>query len=410
MKFPPLNEQMDLIRRGTVEIISEEEMESKINRSLESGRPLNVKQGFDPTAPDIHLGHTVSVHKLRDFQLLGHRVIFLIGDFTGMIGDPAGRAETRKRMSREEILKNAETYKEQVFKILDAQKTVIDFNSRWLGELGVEGVLRLSGLYTVARMLERDDFAKRYAEGRPISILEFLYPLFQGYDSVALEADVELGGTDQKFNLLVGRDLQRHWEQEPQVVVTMPLLVGTDGVNKMSKSMGNYIGVSEPASEIYGKVMSIPDELIYTYYELVTNVPLSGLQQIKSRLEEPGVNPRDVKRELALEVTALCHGEAEAALAREHFEQVVVRKDRPDEVPEHRIEGGGEPVWLAGLLREAGLVKSSSEAVRMIKQGAVTVDDRRIDDTQHSLAPDGEYFIKVGKRRFARVIFVKPAD
>ena len=405
MAFPPLNEQMDLIRRGAVEIISEAELESKISRSIETDKPLNVKQGFDPTAPDIHLGHTVSIHKLRDFQLLGHRVIFLIGDFTGMIGDPSGRTETRKRMGREEILKNAETYKEQVFKILDPDKTVVDFNSRWLGKLGVEGVLRLSALYTVARMLERDDFSNRYTNGQPISILEFLYPLFQGYDSVALEADVELGGTDQKFNLLVGRDLQRHWDQEPQVVVTMPLLVGTDGVNKMGKSLGNYIGVDEPASEIYGKVMSIPDELIYTYYELVTNVTLESLREIKKQLEDPEANPRDIKRELALEIATLCQGEEEAVSAREHFEQVVVRKDRPDEVPEHRLKAGGEPVWLAGLLRELGLVKSSSEAIRLIKQGAVQVDDQRIDDPEYRLTTSGEVFIKVGKRRFARVVF-----
>ncbi|MBN2288384.1 MAG: tyrosine--tRNA ligase [Candidatus Glassbacteria bacterium] len=405
MAFPQLNEQMDLIRRGTVEIISEDELEKKIARSLGTGRPLNVKQGFDPTAPDIHLGHTVSIHKLRDFQALGHRVIFLIGDFTGMIGDPTGRTETRRRMTREEILENAETYKEQAFKILDPQQTVIDFNSRWLGGLGVEGVLRLSGLYTVARMLERDDFAKRYAGGLPISILEFLYPLFQGYDSVALEADVELGGTDQKFNLLVGRDLQRHWDQEPQVVVTMPLLVGTDGVNKMSKSVGNYIGVSEPAEEIYGKVMSIPDGLIYTYYELLTNVPLESLRQIKGRLEARSVNPRDVKRELALEITSLYHGEKKATAARDHFEQVVVRKDRPDEVPKHRLEAGGEPVWLPGLLRQVGLVKSSSEAIRLIAQGAVLLDDIKVEDAEHRLDPSGEHFLKVGKRRFAKVVF-----
>ncbi|MFC1614164.1 tyrosine--tRNA ligase [Gemmatimonadota bacterium] len=405
MAFPPLNEQMDLLRRGTVEIISEEELEKKIVRSIETGKPLNVKQGFDPTAPDIHLGHTVSMHKLRDFQSLGHRVIFLIGDFTGMIGDPTGRTEARKRMTREEILQNAETYKEQAFKILDPEKTVIDFNSRWLGELGVEGVMHLSGLYTVARMLERDDFANRYANGLPISILEFLYPLFQGYDSVALEADVELGGTDQKFNLLVGRDLQRDWKQEPQVVVTMPLLVGTDGVNKMSKSLDNYIGVSEPASEIYGKAMSIPDELIYTYYELLTNSSLDSLRVIKSRLEDPSVNPRDIKRELALKLAALYHGEPEATSAREHFEQVVVRKDRPEDVPEHRLPAGGEPVWLAGLLREAGLVKSSSEAIRMIRQGAVQVDEMKVDNTEHRLEPGGEHFIKVGKRRFVRVVF-----
>ncbi|MEA2062162.1 MAG: tyrosine--tRNA ligase [Gemmatimonadota bacterium] len=405
MAFPPLNEQMDLIRRGVVEIISEKELEKKIIRSLESGEPMNIKQGFDPTAPDLHLGHTVSVQKLRDFQDLGHRVIFLIGDFTGMIGDPTGRNETRKRMTREDVLGNAETYKQQVFKVLDSEKTVVDFNSRWLGELGVEGVLRLSGLYTVARMLERDDFSKRYTGGRPISILEFLYPLFQGYDSVVLKADIELGGTDQKFNLLVGRDLQRHWKQEPQVVVTMPLLVGTDGVNKMSKSMDNYIGINEPANDMYGKLMSIPDELIYCYYELVVAAGPSRLENIKKSLDDSTVNPRDLKRDLALEVTVMYHGDQQARAAREHFEQVVVRKDRPGDVPVHRMPAGTEPVWLAGLLRDIGLVKGSSEARRMIEQGAVLVDGQRIGDTGHSIEPRGEIFLKVGKRRFAKVIF-----
>jgi len=405
MAFPPLNEQMDVIRRGCAEILSEEELEAKIKSSGASGKPLTIKQGFDPTAPDIHLGHTVSIQKLRDFQNLGHRVVFLVGDFTGMIGDPSGRTETRKRMTREEVLRNAETYKEQVFKILDSEKTVVDFNSRWLEDLGVEGVLRLSGLYTVARMLERDDFAKRYAEGKPISILEFLYPLFQGYDSVALEADVELGGTDQKFNLLVGRELQRHWNQEPQVVITVPLLVGTDGTAKMSKSFGNYIGITEPAREIYGKLMSIPDNLIYTYFELVSAVPLDRLQKIKADLESGSENPRDLKHELALEITTLYHGKKAALGARAHFERVFVHRDRPEEIQEHRLQAGEEPLWLPGLLRDIGLVTSSSEANRMIKQGAVFINDQRVESTDYKLDPQGEAFIKVGKRRFAKVIF-----
>ena len=405
MAFPPLNEQMDVIRRGCAEIISEEELEAKIKSSSANGKPLTIKQGFDPTAPDIHLGHTVSIQKLRDFQNLGHRVVFLVGDFTGMIGDPSGRTETRKRMTREEVLRNAETYKEQVFKILDSEKTVVDFNSRWLEDLGVEGVLRLSGLYTVARMLERDDFSKRYAEGKPISILEFLYPLFQGYDSVALEADVELGGTDQKFNLLVGRELQRHWKQDPQVVITVPLLVGTDGTAKMSKSYGNYIGITEPAQEIYGKLMSIPDDLIYTYFELVSAVPLDRLQKIKADLESGKENPRDLKHELALEITTLYHGEKAALGARAHFERVFVNRDRPEEIQEHRLPAGEEPLWLPGLLRDIGLVTSSSEANRMIKQGAVLVNDQKVESTDYMLDPQGEAFIKVGKRRFAKVIF-----
>ena len=405
MDFPQLNEQMDTIRRGTVEIISENELEHKIVRSIKTGKPLTIKQGFDPTAPDIHLGHTVSLQKLRDFQILGHRVVFLIGDFTGMIGDPSGRTETRKRLTREDVLRNAESYKEQVFVILDRESTVVDFNSRWLGELGVEGVLHLCALHTVARMLERDDFAKRYAEGKPISILEFLYPLFQGYDSVALRADAELGGTDQKFNLLVGRELQRCWKQEPQVVVTMPLLVGMDGVNKMSKSVGNYIGITDQPQEMYGKLMSIPDELIYTYFELVSAVPLARLKEIKSRLESGSANPRDIKHELALTITALYHGEEEAVRARDHFERVFVRKDRPEEAPEFHFQAGGEPVWLPGLLRELKMVKSSSEATRLIQQGAVFINDRKVEDTDFKIDPRGEAFLRVGKRRFARVIF-----
>ncbi len=405
MGFPALNEQMDLIRRGLDEIISEQELEKKLVRSLKTGKPLTIKQGFDPTAPDIHLGHTVSIQKLRDFQQLGHRVVFLIGDFTAMIGDPTGRNETRRRMTREQVLANAETYKDQVFKILDPRATVVDFNSRWLGELGVEGVLELCGMHTVARMLERDDFAKRYADGRPISILEFLYPLFQGYDSVALKADVEFGGTDQKFNLLVGRELQRHWKQEPQVVLTVPLLVGTDGTLKMSKSYGNYVGIDESAVDMYGKILSIPDELILTYFELVSRVGLERLAQIRQELEGAAANPRDLKHELALEVTSLYHGHTGAADARAHFERVFVKKDRPQDVPEHLVSSGGEPVWLPGLLRDIGLVTSTSEANRMIKQKAVSVDDVKVESTDFKLQPEGSVFIRVGKRRFAKVIF-----
>ena len=405
MAFPPLNEQMDVIRRGCSEIISEEELERKISRSIDSAKPLTVKQGFDPTAPDIHLGHTVSIQKLRDFQELGHRVVLLIGDFTAMIGDPSGRLETRKRMTRKEVLANAETYKEQVFKILDPERTVVDFNSRWLDKLGVGGVLKLCGLYTVARMLERDDFAKRYSDGRPISILEFLYPLFQGYDSVALGADVEFGGSDQKFNLLVGRELQRHWKQEPQVVITVPLLVGTDGTLKMSKTYGNYVGVHDSPENMYGKLMSIPDELIYTYFELVSRVPLERLVQVKKALDERSANPRDLKHELALEVTTIYHGHELAAEARAHFEKVFIRKDQPDVVPEHIVAAADEPVWLAGLLRDIGLVSSSSEANRMIRQGAVMVNDELVDDTGYKIQAKGSAYIRVGKRRFARVIF-----
>ena len=292
-----------------------------------------------------------------------------------------------------------------MFKILDPNETVVDFNSRWLGELGVEGVLELCGLHTVARMLERDDFAKRYADGRPISILEFLYPLFQGYDSVALQADVEFGGTDQKFNLLVGRELQRHWKQEPQVVCTVPLLVGTDGTMKMSKSYGNYVGINEPADQMYGKILSIPDELIRTYFELVSRVSLERLKQIGGEIESGTGNPRDLKHELALEVTALYHGANAASGARAAFERVFIQKNRPQDVPEHRIGTGGEPVWLPGLLREIGLVTSSSEANRMIKQGAVSIDDEKVDSPDFKIEPSGSVFIQVGKRRFAKVIF-----
>lgn len=365
---------------------------------------MRVKAGFDPTAPDLHLGHTVLIQKLKHFQELGHQVIFLIGDFTGMVGDPSQKSETRRAMSREEILENAGTYEKQIYKILDPEKTIIDFNSRWLGELGSEGMLRLTAQYTVARMLERDDFAKRFAQNRPISIHEFMYPLLQGYDSVALEADVELGGTDQKFNLLVGRDLQRAYGQEPQVILTIPLLEGTDGVKKMSKTEGNYIGIDEPPREIYGKVMSISDELMWRYYELLSDTSVEELQKLRRKAAEGSENPRNIKARLAREMVARFHGEEAAMAAEKEFVRMFQSKGLPDEVPQFRVNWDGEKMWLPHITTSAGMTKSTSEAKRLISQGAVYVNDRKIKDTDASLDGSEEYLIKVGKRRVARII------
>ncbi|RKY66556.1 MAG: tyrosine--tRNA ligase, partial [Candidatus Latescibacterota bacterium] len=366
-----VQEQMEVILRGTAEVISEEELEGKIERSLRTGKPLTVKQGFDPTAPDIHIGHTVSLRKLRQFQDLGHKVVFLIGDFTGMIGDPSGRSEMRKRLSRQEVLQNARTYQEQVFKILDPERTVVAFNSEWCEPMKFEDVLVLASRYTVARMLERDDFSQRYKQGKPITIMEFLYPLIQAYDSVALKADVEVGGTDQKFNLLVGRDVQREYGQEPQVALMMPLLVGTDGKEKMSKSLGNYIGINEPPEEIYGKTMSIPDFLIYPYFELATDVDSSELAEIKRSLEDPEVNPMDLKRKLARRLVAMYHGEEAARRAEEAFDKVFRRREVPDEVPEYVLNQ--DRIWIVRLLTSSGLASSNSEARRLIAQGGVYI-------------------------------------
>ena len=398
-----LNEQMDIIRRGTEEIISEEELARKVERSIRDQRPLIVKQGFDPTAPDIHIGHTVSIRKLKEFQDLGHRVVFLIGDFTGMIGDPTGKTEMRRRLSKEEVLQNAETYKQQIFKILDPEKTVIDFNSRWCAPLTFEDVLELTSRYTVARMLERDDFEGRYREGKPISIMEFLYPLVQGYDSVALKADVELGGTDQKFNLLVGRDLQREYGQEPQVVITMPLLVGTDGTEKMSKSLGNYIGINEPPGEIYGKTMSIPDELIYPYFELAADVSLKELREIKQKLDEGRAHPMDLKRQLARRLVAMYHDAKEAQTAEEAFDAVFKAGKVPEEIPEYSLPPGRETIWIVRLLTASGMAASNSEARRLIQQGAVSIEGRRVNDVEAELSLQGGEVLKVGKRKFVRI-------
>ncbi|EKO3381912.1 tyrosine--tRNA ligase [Vibrio fluvialis] len=382
------------IKRGVEELIPEEELIAK----LKEGRPLRIKLGADPTAPDIHLGHTVILNKLRTFQDLGHDVTFLIGDFTGMVGDPTGKNTTRPPLTREDVLRNAETYKQQVFKILDPAKTKIQFNSEWLSELGAEGMIRLAANQTVARMLERDDFKKRYANGQPIAIHEFMYPLLQGYDSVAMETDVELGGTDQKFNLLMGRELQKSNGQKPQVVLMMPLLVGLDGEKKMSKSANNYIGVSEAPSEMFGKIMSISDDLMWSYYELLSFRPLEELQQFKADVAN-GKNPRDIKILLAKEIIARFHSEADADAAEQEFINRFQKGAMPDEMPEFEFEAG---IAIANLLKDAGLVGSTSDALRMIKQGAVKQDGEKLDDAK--LVPEvGTSVYQVGKRKFVRV-------
>ncbi|MEZ8881986.1 tyrosine--tRNA ligase [Vibrio sp. 10N.222.54.F6] len=382
------------IKRGVEELIPEDELIAK----LKEGRPLRIKLGADPTAPDIHLGHTVIFNKLRAFQELGHEVTFLIGDFTAMVGDPSGKNSTRPPLSREDVLKNAETYKEQVFKILDPAKTQIRFNSEWLSELGAEGMIRLASNQTVARMLERDDFKKRYAGGQPIAIHEFMYPLLQGHDSVALESDVELGGTDQKFNLLMGRELQKAAGQKPQAVLMMPLLVGLDGVKKMSKSAHNYIGISEAPSEMFGKIMSISDDLMWSYYELLSFRPLEEVAELKAGVDA-GKNPRDVKVFLAKEIIARFHSEADAEAAEQEFVNRFAKNQVPDEMPEFEFEAG---LPIANVLKEAGLVNSTSDAMRMIKQGAAKLEGEKIEDSK--FVPEaGTAVYQVGKRKFARI-------
>lgn len=383
------------IKRGVEELIPEAELIAK----LKENRPLRIKLGADPTAPDIHLGHTVILNKLRTFQELGHEVTFLIGDFTGMVGDPTGKNATRPPLTREDVLRNAETYKEQVFKILDPAKTTIAFNSTWLSELGAEGMIRLASNQTVARMLERDDFKKRYGENRPIAIHEFMYPLLQGYDSVAMETDVELGGTDQKFNLLMGRELQKSHGQKPQVVLTMPLLVGLDGVKKMSKSAHNYIGVADAPSDMFGKIMSISDDLMWSYFELLSFRPMDEITQFKADVDA-GKNPRDVKFLLAKEIIARFHSEEAAEAALQEFISRFQKGNLPDDMPEFEFEAG---LPIANLLKEAALVNSTSDAMRMIRQGAVKQDGEKVEDTK--LVPTaGNYVFQVGKRKFARVM------
>ena len=422
----PIEEQLDIIRRGAVEVIDEAELKKKLERSVATKTPLKVKAGFDPTAPDLHLGHTVLLMKLKQFQELGHRVIFIIGDFTASIGDPSGKSETRPPLSREQVEKNAETYKQQVFKILDREKTETVFNNDWIGRMTPADIISLSAKYTVARMLERDDFSKRYRDGRPIFIHEFMYPLLQGYDSVHLKADVEIGGTDQKFNLLVGRDLQRDHGQEPQVVITMPLLEGTDGVQKMSKSYGNYIGINEPPKDMFGKVMSISDTLMIRYLELLSDISAEDLKRLKNDFESAiptkqirdsilealkhdlasgASHPKTVKMCLGKELVARYHSKEAAEEAAGEFDRVFGKKEIPDEVETREVTWDADgTAWLPKALVDAGVIASTSEGLRLIRQGGVSVDGEKVASTDFKLSKGGEKLVKVGKRRFVRLV------
>ena len=400
-----IDEQIALLSRGTVDVISREELAEKLKKSRETGIPLKIKAGFDPTAPDLHLGHTVLIQKLKHFQDMGHDIKFLIGDFTGMIGDPTGKSETRKPLTVEDVKKNAESYKEQIFKILDPDRTEVVFNSSWLEKLTSYDFIKLASHLTVARMLEREDFRNRFENELPISIHEFLYPLVQGYDSVALEADVELGGTDQLFNLLMGRTLQKVWGQKPQVVMTMPLLEGLDGVNKMSKSLGNYIGITEAANDIYGKTLSVSDQLMFRYYELLSDLSVEEIDLLKQGLENGSLHPKKVKQQLARELTARFYDDQAAENAEEHFETVFRKHETPDEVPEFSCKIDDTEIWLPKLLVEAGLVKGTGEARRMVLQNAVSLDGEKVKEVDFQVKASGELLIKVGKRRFCCVKF-----
>lgn len=399
-------EQMNVLKRKTAEIVSEEDLREKLEQAHRASRPLRVKLGLDPSAPDIHLGHAVVLRKLREFQDLGHEVILVVGDFTGRIGDPTGKSEARRQLSQDQVVENARTYQEQAHKILDPAKTRIAFNGEWLSKLVFEDVIKLASKYTVARMLEREEFSERFREERPIYIHEFFYPFMQAYDSVALRADVELGGTDQRFNILFGRMLQREYDQQPQVAMLMPILVGTDGVKKMSKSVGNYIGVAEPPTEMYGKTMSISDDVMMTFYELATTLPDDEIEAVRAGLASGRLHPRDAKRRLAREIVALYHGPGAAMAAEEEFDAVFREGSLPADVPEVPICGAdleNGRMWCPRLIVAAGLADSTSEARRLIHQGAVRVDDRRVTDPQACVAVRPGMVIRVGKRRFARV-------
>lgn len=401
-KFPSVNEQMDLIKRGAVEIIPEEELVQKIEKSIKTGKPLNIKLGCDPSRPDLHIGHSVVLRKLAQFQQLGHQAILIIGDFTGMIGDPSGRNSTRPALTLEQTRINGESYFQQASKILDKNKTKIVYNSEWLGKMTFEDVIKLSSKYTVARMLERDDFTKRYKSGEPISIHEFLYPLAQAMDSVAIQSDVELGGTDQKFNLLVGRDIQREYGVEPQVILTMPLLVGTDGVEKMSKSYDNYIGISDPPEQIFGRTMSIPDTLIYIYFELATDVSNERLKEIKAALEDGKTNPRDLKRELARILVSMYYDEDAALRAQEEFDKIFIKKEIPDDIDEFNIEENRE-INILDLLLLVNFAPSKGEAKRLVQQGGVSIDGEKVSDVHQNIKIKSGMILKVGKRKFFKL-------
>ena len=393
-----VEDALQQIKRGADEILVEEELIAK----LKENRPLRIKAGFDPTAPDLHLGHTVLINKLRQFQDLGHHVMFLIGDFTGMIGDPTGKSATRPALTKEEVIENAKSYQEQVFKILDPEKTQVMFNSEWMGEMSAVDMIKLAGKFTVARMLERDDFSKRYKNNQSISIHEFLYPLVQGYDSVAMKADVELGGTDQKFNLLVGRELQRSEGMSPQVILTMPILEGLDGVQKMSKSLNNYIGINDDPKEMFGKIMSVNDELMWRYFELLSFKPMVEIEELKAEVER-GKNPRDVKFILADELITRFHSKEDADNAQKDFIQKFQKGAIPDEIDIFEYELNGEEIAIANLIKEAGLLSSTSEAMRMIKQGAVKIDGNKVEDKGKRFSEMGEFVLQVGKRKFIKI-------
>ena len=398
-KLPP-EEQLKLIKKGVLEIIDEKELLEK----LREDRPLIVKAGFDPTAPDLHLGHTVLLQKLRTFQQLGHTVYFIIGDFTAMIGDPTGRDKTRPPLTKEQVLQNAKTYQEQVFKVLDPEKTVIVFNSKWFKDMTAEDLIKLSAKYTVARMLEREDFKKRFKENKSISIHEFIYPLLQAYDSVVLKADVELGGSDQRFNILIGRDIQKEYGiEKPQVAIFLPLLVGTDGVKKMSKSYGNYIGIFEAPEDMFGKIMSIPDELMWDYWKLLTDLTEEEIEKMKNDVNQNKVNPRDIKIELALYIVERFHSKEDAIKAKEHFEKVVSKKEIPEDIPEPKLIVKSVEILLVDLIKNLGFAPSKSEARRLIKSGAVRINREKIQDINYKLSLDREFILQVGKRKFARI-------
>jgi tyrosyl-tRNA synthetase len=394
-----VDDALALLKRGTDEIL----IETELRERLASGRPLRIKAGFDPTAPDLHLGHTVLINKLRQFQDLGHEVLFLIGDFTGMIGDPTGKNATRPPLTRDEVIENARTYEQQIFKILDPEKTLVMFNSSWMGQMNAADMIQLASRYTVARMLERDDFSKRYKSGQPIAVHEFLYPLLQGYDSVAMRADVELGGTDQKFNLLMGRELQKQMGQAPQIIMTLPLLEGTDGVNKMSKSLGNYIGINEPADQQFGKLMSISDTLMWRYLDLLSFESNETLKRWRAEVEN-GLNPRDIKFRMASEIVSRFHGAGSGEKAQADFVARFQQGALPEEIDEISLPlAGGSAMSLARAIKESGLTSSTSEAIRLIKQGGVKVDGGKISDPALELAAGGRHLIQVGKRRIVRV-------
>lgn len=400
-----INEALRLIGRGTDAIL----LEGELRERLTSGKRLRVKAGFDPTAPDLHLGHTVLINKMRHFQQLGHEVVFLIGDFTAMIGDPSGRSTTRPALSRDEVIANADTYEQQAYRILDPGLTRVMFNSAWMGKMNASDLIRLAARHTVARMLERDDFHKRYVGQEPIAIHEFLYPLIQGYDSVAMQADVELGGTDQKFNMLVGRELQREYGQSPQVVITLPILEGTDGVNKMSKSLGNYVAINESSDEQFGKLMSISDDLMWRYLELLSTEDMRAIEHWRAQVEQ-GLNPRDVKVRLAKEIVTRFHGKREAEQAHERFVARFRRHELPTDIPERDVVTASARITVAQTLKAAELTASTSESIRLIKQGAVLMDNQRVEDPQYELAAGAKVLFKVGKRRFARVSITQASE